>query len=128
MKKVNLFLVSLVTLITLNIGLFSCGGSNTDAYVGTWVGTVENDGPDDWELKIYSDHSYILTVRDTRADDHQSQGSWGHESISIANTVYDYIVFDGNRQAMTSDGRYWRDYYNNGAFLQDKPYIKLKKQ
>ncbi|MDR0331849.1 MAG: hypothetical protein LBI15_00110 [Dysgonamonadaceae bacterium] len=38
MKKTNLFLFSLVTLVTLSVGFSSCGGSNnsTPAWIGTW--------------------------------------------------------------------------------------------
>jgi hypothetical protein len=85
MKKV--FLVSLVTLVTLSLS--SCGGGGN--FVGTWIGSDEYS---DYNITIYSDQSALLLAKYR----YPNSGDWGkrectveYKSKSFANVNYSWI-------------------------------------
>ena len=71
MKKVNLFLISLITLVTLSIGFSSCsddddeGGGNSGVLLGTWKANYnaeENSGEKyKWTYTFNSDGTFTRT-------------------------------------------------------------------
>jgi len=107
MKKVNLFLVGLVTMVTLSIGFLSCGGggsggnnsSGGDApqYIGTWTrpslfGGVPNGKTE--EITFYKDGTAIVKLDMNYPELTIKRGTWtigGYNEVNEAAKAEGYI-------------------------------------
>ena len=100
MKKVNLFLVGLVTMVTLSIGFLSCGGGNRNSnsnnsnssdnpFVGTWVPKDDNNKFEIKQIKIgnfgVTGGKYAIIYKDGKIE----RGDW---EITVENTDWSKCV------------------------------------
>jgi len=110
MKKANLFLVGLVTLVAVSVGFSSCGGggqrqSPEDHFIGTWqLKAVDTNVPYPenipTKLTIYRDGS---AVKSGAKNGNTYTSFWRLKSKSVANQVEYWIVFNESTDGSTMD-------------------------
>jgi len=115
MKRANLFLVRLVTIVTLSIGFSSCGGSSfSDSFIGTWeckdCGGTYYAMTYNRELNIYADGSFLMKeieLYGTGENIHETSGKWRVGGTSFANVNYQWLEVAG--YYMTADGKLYEN-------------------
>ena len=107
MKKVNVFLVGLVTLVTLGIGFSSCGGggssnsgSSNSGFAGTYVGyTLANQRG---EVRIVLNADQTATYSFAGMDTRTSWSTWSPDGAIIGMNNSVIRRYDGNFFYFTS--------------------------
>lgn len=87
MKKVNLFLISLVAFVTLSVGLSSCGGggnsrSSSEPCSGTWVDNTDG-------FKIVFDEVIL---------DRRGSSTWVYSNGSYKEERWEYTKYDSKNE------------------------------
>jgi len=131
MKKVNLSLIGLVTMVTLCLGFSSCGGggsnsSNSNPFVGTWELTFSGTSTPSYEIQIRESYSENGTFTWINSDSKTyATGTWKREAVTYG--IFNTISFrhiegasgygDGNKFVIDDSGTTGTMYYYGGGVM-----------